>query len=50
MTIGTTITCGLGILILFPYFYNVIFAAYDDILGPEESDDEVETIEEISLS
>jgi uncharacterized membrane protein len=50
MSIGTTITCGLGLLILVPYFYNVVFAAYDDILGPEDSDDEVETIEEISLS
>lgn len=49
MSIGTAITCGLGVLILMPYFYNVVFAAYDDILGPEDTNSE-EAIEEISLS
>lgn len=36
ITFGTIVTCGLGILVLIPYLYNVIFAAYDDIVGPEE--------------
>jgi uncharacterized membrane protein len=45
--VGTVITCGLGILILMPYFYNVVFAAYDDIIGPED-DAQDQEIEELS--
>ncbi len=32
--VGTAITCFLGIFVVFPYIYCVIFAAYDDILKP----------------
>jgi uncharacterized membrane protein len=47
LTIGTAITCGLGVLILLPYFYNVVFAAYDDIIGPEADENiDDQTIEE----
>ena len=48
-SIGTVVTCGLGILVLLPYIYNVIFAAYDDIIGPPE-DIEEQSIEEFGSS
>lgn len=36
--LGTLITCGLGLFIVMPYLYCVIFAAYDDILKPQSED------------
>ena len=33
---GIILTCGLGTLIAFPYMNTVVFAAYNDIMGPEE--------------
>lgn len=40
-------TCGLGIVVAFPFTYTVIFAAYNDIMGTSE-EGEVETLEVIS--
>jgi len=37
-TVGTVITCFLGMFVVIPYIYCVIFAAYDDILKPETKD------------
>ena len=36
MTLGTIVTCGLGMLIAIPYMNTVIFSAYNNIIGPEE--------------
>lgn len=50
ISIGTVISCGLGALVLFPYFYNVIFAAYDDIVGPEVEESEEQNLEDFGSS
>jgi len=34
--IATAVTCGLGMFVVFPYIYCVVFAAYDDILKPQD--------------
>ena len=47
LPIAVLATCGLGILVAFPYTYTVIFAAYNDIMGVVE-EGEIETIEVIS--
>ena len=36
LTMGVIITCGLGLIIAFPYISLVVFSAYNDIIGPEE--------------
>ncbi len=36
LAIGIVLTCGLGMLVALPYANTVVFAAYDDIIGPEE--------------
>lgn len=36
--VGTIVTCFLGIFVVVPYIYCVIFAAYDDILQPHSQD------------
>lgn len=36
LSIGSVVTCGLGLLILLPYINCVIFAAYEDIIQPQE--------------
>ncbi len=36
LTLGTIVTCGLGMLIAIPYMNTVIFSAYNNIIGPEE--------------
>ena len=35
-SVAIIFTCGLGIVVAIPYIYLVIFAAYNDIIGPEE--------------
>ena len=45
LAIGIMITCGLGTLVAFPYLHTVVFAAYDDILGPGE-DIQAQNLEE----
>lgn len=34
LIVGTVLTCGLGLLVLFPYLYCTTFKAYDSILNP----------------
>lgn len=36
--LGTIMTCGLGMFVALPYLHCVIFAAYDDILKPDDKD------------
>lgn len=36
--LGTVMTCGLGMFVALPYVHCVIFAAYDDILKPQDED------------
>ncbi len=36
--IGTLLTCGLGLLVLIPWFMGISFAIYDDIIKPETED------------
>lgn len=50
MAIGTVVSCGLGVLVLLPYLYNVIFAAYDDIVGPAIEEFEDENLEDFGSS
>lgn len=37
LAIGSTVTCLLGLLVLFPYMYCTIFAAYNDVFKPHDS-------------
>jgi hypothetical protein len=46
ISVGVIMTCGLGIFIAFPYSYLVVFAAYNDIIGPETSEME-ESVNEL---
>lgn len=41
VSVGTVITCGLGLLVATPFMYTVIFSAYDDVLcDPAEVNDQ----------
>ena len=46
VTVATIMTCGVGIIIAFPFTYTLIFSAYDNIIGPEESVSEANVVEE----
>lgn len=45
VSVGTIITCGLGLLVGVPFIYSVTFAAYENIVGPAGGDDAEEVLE-----